>query len=101
SCSPGRGARVVQEIDSDRLGFSAISRRLSEVFPAPEGLEITRRRPRRGRSSAAIGDLSAQRRRAGRRALGGFGPLTLDLPPSLHVLLVLGHAGGEAVPARA
>src|SRR5665213_1390780 len=48
--SPGRGARVVTEIDRSSDGLSATSRRDSEVLPAPDGLETTSKSPRRARS---------------------------------------------------
>src|SRR5690606_3979950 len=52
SASPGRGARVVQDTDRARSGWSATRRRDSEVLPAPDGLEITSIRPRRRRSGS-------------------------------------------------
>src|SRR6185295_3968299 len=44
-CSPGRGARVVYEVDSLSPGVAASSARVSEFLPAPDGAVITKRRP--------------------------------------------------------
>ncbi len=38
SASPGRGARVVAEIESSTPGTSEMTRRHSVVLPAPDGL---------------------------------------------------------------
>ena len=45
SCSPGRGERVVYEIESASPGSSASTAFTSEVLPAPEGAATTMRLP--------------------------------------------------------
>ena len=52
--------RVVMETESSSPPWSAISRRHSDVLPAPEGLATIRRTPRRGVRSFDILDLLTQ-----------------------------------------
>src|SRR5947209_1670361 len=47
SISPGRGGRVVTEIEYARPGTRSRTSRHSVVLPAPEGAETTKSEPRR------------------------------------------------------